>query len=263
MKLNIMTFNLRNSRADDGAHAWPFRVKRVAETIRAYEPHIFGIQEGYLDMLEELQPLLSDYAWLGEGRDGGTEGEYCAIFYRKQEMEIVEQGQFWLSETPERKGSMGWDGACPRICTWAHFRLVREPGREIFVFNTHLDHVGQQAREQGALLIRQAMQRQAAGRPAVLMGDFNAAPDNSAVRFWSGEAEIGGERASMTDAYSALEGPPGRTYHDFRGGVDGEPIDYIFASEELKVTEVRVDRRTVDGGFPSDHYPVVAGIAID
>ncbi|SFI50449.1 Metal-dependent hydrolase, endonuclease/exonuclease/phosphatase family [Paenibacillus sp. UNC496MF] len=261
MAWTVMTFNLRNSSANDGDNAWPNRIGAAAATIRAHAPSLFGIQEGFLHMLEELNALLPDYAWIGEGRGGGTEDEHCAIFYRKADFDLLEQGQFWLSETPEQAGSVGWDSSLPRICTWGRFRAAGSPEREIAVYNTHLDHIGEQAREQGMRLVLRSMAREGQDRPAILMGDFNAEPGDRVIRFLRGQTDIDGDRSELTDAYAALEASPGRTFHDFRGGTEGEPIDYLFVNAPLTVSAVQVDRGDIDGRYPSDHYPVIARIA--
>lgn len=264
MDISVMTFNLRNCMARDGDNIWANRIERAARAIRDNDPLIVGTQEGYRVMLDDLDSRLSGYAWLGDGREEGREGEHCAIFYRNEEVEVLDQGQFWLSEQPDQVGSKGWDAQCTRICTWAHFRSLREGKREFVVFNTHLDHRGQQAREQGIALIWRAIkeQRDTKRLPIILMGDFNVDPTNPVVQFLRGYAALGGESAQMTDAFSAMDGPVGATFHGFRGGVDGRPIDYIFVTPDVRVLQTKVDRRMIDGGYPSDHYPVTANLRL-
>jgi endonuclease/exonuclease/phosphatase family metal-dependent hydrolase len=264
MEFTVMTFNLRTFTGRDGDNVWPNRFRRVARTIEDIAPSVIGVQEAHREMLHDLEPLLQNYRWLGEGREVGLTGELCAIWYNEAEIGIKEQGQFWLSEEPDRVGSRGWDGQCTRICTWARMYLKAEPRNEFYMFNTHLDHRGQIARENGiALIWRKISERRAAlALPAVLTGDFNVTPDNPVIRFMRGLQELDGERAQMTDAYTALEGAPGATYHGFRGGSEGEPIDYIFVTPDVRVLHTAIDRRTIDGGYPSDHYPVIARIRL-
>ncbi|MEM6935518.1 MAG: hypothetical protein AAF552_03625 [Pseudomonadota bacterium] len=116
-----------------------------------------GIQEGLPEQVDWLSAHLEDYDFIGEGRRGGHAGEYSAIYYRSSDVQVQRSGTFWLSETPDRV-STGWDAALPRICTWAEF--TTEDGSYTFmVFNTHFDHVGQEARKQSADLILQMMKR--------------------------------------------------------------------------------------------------------
>ncbi len=258
--LKVMTFNLRTYTAYDAGNEWAQRAPWAAETIAAHSPSIVGVQEAYLLMLEELQPDLPSYGWIGEGRRGGIEDEHCAIFYRQDEFEVVEQGQFWLSETPESVGSLGWDSDYPRICTWGRFRSL-ESGQELRVYNTHLDHIGEQARIEGAKLVASVMLRHGAEHPgsaAVLMGDMNGGPSDAPLRYLRGELPEEGPVPALQDAYVRLEGESGCTFHDFEGGLAGEPIDYVFAEAPLHVRRAVIDRRDFDGKYPSDHYPLIA-----
>lgn len=265
MNLKIMSFNLRCDTADDGPNAWPCRFHRVVETIRRAQPHVIGSQEGLRHMLEDLARELPEYGYVGTGREGETDGEHCAIWYKTSEIEIVDKGQFWLSEQPHRPGSKSWDSSLPRICTWAHMRSLHgSPRPEWFVYNTHLDHVGPIAREKGIALIWNSLREQteATKLPALLTGDLNAFPDSSVVRFLRGEIELEGQRAKLFDAYALLGPSVGSTFHGFRGGSEGQPIDYMFASPGAVFLSVEIDRNLADGGYPSDHYPVIAEVRL-
>ncbi|XID96102.1 endonuclease/exonuclease/phosphatase family protein [Paenibacillaceae bacterium WGS1546] len=264
--MKVMSFNLRYDNPEDGADAWPNRAHRVADAVRKADPTLIGTQEGLLHMLEDLRDRLPGYAWLGEGREGGVRGEHNAIFYKQAEFEALDSGQFWLSEDPSAPGSKGWDGYCPRICTWAHFRSLRCPGAEGLIYNTHLDFAGRIARERGAALIWRAMKAHVArtSLPAILTGDFNAYPDSAPIRFLRGETASDGERPNLRDAYTLL-GPNaiGCTAHEFNGGVGGQPpIDYIFATPDVELVSVEIERGRFDGAYPSDHYPVVAVVRL-
>jgi len=262
MAFTVMTFNLRYANNHDGVNAWSNRVHKVVRTLAAHDPLVVGTQETTPVMLENLDQELRAYARVGRGRNEGGLGEHCAIYYKKDELAVEDQGQFWLSEEPEREGSIGWDALCPRICTWAHFRFRHRPEKQFIHYNTHLDHVGKVARQQGIRLIWQAIRRRwdAAALPFVLTGDFNSHPDSEVVQFLEDEALDAEGRFKATNAYSVLDHPPGRTAHKFEGGASGEPIDYIFVSPQFRLLDVHIDRRTVDGGYPSDHYPVAARI---
>jgi endonuclease/exonuclease/phosphatase family metal-dependent hydrolase len=264
MDLKVMTFNLRTIAPKDGDNIWANRVGRVAAAILQHRPLVFGTQEGHLSMLEDLGPHLPGYAWLGEGREVGRSGEHCAVFYRKDELEATEQGQFWLSEQPSEPGSKGWDTMCPRICTWARFRFIQDPHRQFILFNTHLDHKGQEARRHGIVMVWQAIrkEREASGLPIIVTGDFNSQPQSEVVQFMRGQLELEGERMDMTDAYSVYPEPIGRTAHSFNGGKDGNPIDYIFTTSDITIQSVVIDREPYEGGFPSDHYPIIAEVSL-
>jgi len=256
MNWTTMTFNLRLNVASDGPNAWPLRVEAAAEAIKRGNADFVCVQEGLYAMLADLEPLLPDYAWIGEGREGGREGESCAIFYKKSKWRAEEFGHFGLSETPERLGAKSWNTDCPRMCTWGLF--ASSNGERVAVFNTHLDHVSEEAQTKGMELIRERIDelRERAGVPVVLTGDFNVGPDHAVVR--------GLEAAGYRNAYSVLPGgtdAAGATYHDFRGGEEGEPIDYAFATPDVGIEAVEVDRGQYGGRYPSDHYPVVVKLS--
>ncbi len=252
MNITVATFNLRNNRARDGENAWALRVDVVASMFRRTGAQIVGTQEGYVEMLIELGERLPEFRWIGVGRRGGSEDEFNALFYRGDQVRVQEQGHFWLSETPEVPGSSSWQSSVPRMCTWARFAPIAASGGPLMVYNTHLDHQSAQAREQGIRLIcrRIGEFRRQDGLPALLIGDLNASEGSPVLRFLR-------EESGLRDAYSAMAGAVGRTYHGFSGGVEGDPIDHIFATPDVEMTGTMVRRETLDGRYPSDHYPVV------
>lgn len=258
MKLRVMTFNLRVNVSSDGDNAWPYRKDQAADTIKQFKPMIIGTQEGRYGMLEELDALLPEYSRIGEGRAGyitGDEGldECCAIYYDRERLTLLEQGQFWLSETPDQVSGRAWDADYPRFCTWGRFQLNDDRDFQLYMFNTHFDHVGQQAREQSAALIlgKIAEITNSMGLPFILTGDLNCNPEDPAIRTLAAE---------LNNAFDALEQPEQErlTFHDYRGGAQGEPIDYIFTSRQAAIENTTIYRGSRDGRYPSDHYPVVA-----
>ncbi|MFD1888402.1 endonuclease/exonuclease/phosphatase family protein [Paenibacillus wenxiniae] len=262
--VKVMTFNLRTYTAYDAGNEWSQRAPWAAQTIIDQAPAIVGVQEAYRLMLDDLQSQLPDYAWIGEGRRGGSEDEHCAIFYRPEKLELLEQGQFWLSETPEIAGSLGWDSDYPRICTWGWFRH-RVSDVVIRVYNVHFDHMGEQARMEGAKLVVAMMKQHAATEPnsaGILMGDMNGTPSEPPLLYLNGQLPDQGELPGLQNVYDKLEGEYGRTFHDFEGGVDGEPIDYILVESMWQVRSAAIDRCHFNGKYPSDHYPVIAELEL-
>ncbi|WP_274363863.1 endonuclease/exonuclease/phosphatase family protein [Paenibacillus thermotolerans] len=262
MNFSVMTFNLRFNNPNDGANAWPNRSHQVISLIQRYNPYVLGTQEGLLPMLLELEAGLPDYAWIGEGRDGGDKGEYNALFYKSSELKLLEHGQFWLSEQPDRPGILSWGSACPRICVWAHFESKTDPNKRFKAFNTHLDHISGQAQEEGMKVVLRAMEEhyRAEPIPMFLMGDFNSNPDDPALRLLRKQGASA--KPELIDGFEAAQTPPGRTWHDFRGGEQGEPIDYIFVSKEVNLHATTVIRDSEEGRYPSDHYPIAASVSL-
>jgi endonuclease/exonuclease/phosphatase family metal-dependent hydrolase len=172
-------------------------------------------------------------------------------------------GQFWLSETPFEPSSKSWDSDLPRICTWISF-IHKASQKQFFVYNTHLDHLGEQARRKGSVLIWDTIrsQRLEFGLPVIVMGDMNSRPNDWSIRFLRGDMEHLGRQTWLKDAYTALPGIIGLTAHDFKGGEEGEPIDYIFVSPDIEVLVTEVDRRRIQGIYPSDHYPIISQLQL-
>jgi endonuclease/exonuclease/phosphatase family metal-dependent hydrolase len=254
--LRVMAFNIRYNNPDDGVHAWPNRTDRVASVIRFHGADVVGVQEALLGQIRDLEQRLPGFDWVGQGRGAGEmEGEFSPIFYRTDRLELLDHGTFWLSETPERPGSRGWDAALPRIVTWARFR-DRATGTAFVHANTHFDHRGEQARRESATLLVDRLDAIAGEAPAVVTGDFNATPDSEVYATLS---------AALTDAASAAgitHGPAG-TYTGFE--VTDEPgrrIDYIFVTEGVTVTRHGVLTDQWRGRYPSDHRPVLAEVTL-
>ena len=256
--LRVMTFNIRYNNPDDGEHAWPHRKERVASVIRFHGADLVGMQEALKGQIDDLEALLPAYAWIGVGRDdGAAAGEFSPIFYRKDRFELVEQATFWLSETPEVAGSKSWDAAITRIVTWGRFRDKRT-GAVFFLFNTHFDHRGTQARTESARLLLARIDALAGDAPVVVTGDFNVEPTTEAYRVMVEGMEDARHR-SLTPPHG-----PDETYWGFTVETDeeGRRIDYIFVSPEIHVQHYGVLTDHWNGHFPSDHLPVLAEVVL-
>ena len=249
--ISVMTYNIRLDIASDAENAWPNRKDFLLSQVQFYAPDFLGTQEGRPNQIADIQERLTDYAFIGHGRDGGNNGEYSAIFYNKIKFKLEKDATFWLSETPEML-SKGWDAAYPRICTYGLFKSLKTKKR-IWVVNTHLDHVGQQARIQGMKLIRDKIaQINTHNYPVILTGDFNVEPDNILITDLSKEM-------LNTEAVAKMTFGPKGTFNGFKFF---EPvtikIDYIFISKSsgFKVEKYAVLSASDNLRYPSDHFPV-------
>lgn len=253
MKLRIMSFNIRNMRANDGANGWEQRRELLREVIRRYQPDILATQEAYLPQVEYLAQTLPEYARVGVGRDDGKfAGEHCAVFFLQDKFQAAEEDTFWFSETPECPGSRHWTPAHPRICSWV--RLLAKSGHAFAVYNVHMDHELQFAREQSVRLVLEHIGSRNVSQPVLLTGDFNMEEDNPALRRMYEGAP------SLRDTFRLLH-PVAKnqgTFHNFTGDMNGERIDFIFASREFEVVEAHILRDNAKGRYPSDHFPISA-----
>jgi endonuclease/exonuclease/phosphatase family metal-dependent hydrolase len=251
--LNIAAFNLRMDTPRDSANAWVHRKEMVRGLIRFHDFHIVGTQEAFRHQLDDVLEL-ENFASVGVGRDDGKEaGEHSAILYRKDMFEVVKNGDFWLSETPDVP-SMGWDArCCYRICSWAKFR-EKSSGREFFVFNVHYDHEGVQARINSSLLLLEKIREIAGDAHVFAVGDFNATPEQEPI-------QIMVNCGKFRDAFYATLQPPYGPIGTFNAFRLDHPmhrrIDYIFVTEGITVNRYGVLTDMRYGRFPSDHFPVV------
>ena len=253
-ELTVMTLNMRYDNPEDGANNWRFRRERIAELIRSEAVDLLGTQEVLANQFDDLQALLPGYRAVGVGReDGARAGEFNAVFFRSDRFELLDSGVFWLSENPETPGSKGWDGACERLATWTVLR--DKSGGELLFINTHLDHIGEQARREGVALLLRRIETLRAGRPVILTGDFNAEPSSPVI------ARIVADSALR----SAWDTTPIRSgsawsFSDFGQLPEEERplIDYVFYGGGLEVLSCSILPDTLGGGYLSDHAPVEA-----
>lgn len=256
--LSVMTFNMRYDNPEDGQNNWRFRCERIAGVIKAQEVDVLGTQELLSNQFNDLSGLLTGYQGVGVGRlDGAESGEYCAVFFRKDRFTLLDSGTFWLSETPEVVGSLGWDGACERIATWVVLR--DRDGRELFFIDTHLDHVGQVARDEGVSLLMKRIETLSGGRPVILTGDFNSEPGSSVVAHVQKDGVLRDAKA-----IAAQRSGTDWSFSDFGQIPEAERplLDYIFVSGDIEAVRYEVLPDIFDGGYVSDHAPVMAVVKI-
>lgn len=260
--IRAMTFNIRFDNPNDGPNAWPHRKDFVASTIRFHQTDIVGTQEGMHHQLVDLDNLLQEFEWVGIGRDAGDEkGEFCAIFYRPERFDLLEDGTFWHSTTPDVPGSMGWDTAITRITTWV--RLYDKLNNRSFItFNTHYDHIGETARKESSNLILQKIHDLADGDPVIFMGDLNTTEQQEPYKIIT-DPQRGPVELELFDGfYHSVHGHhgPTSTWNGFERIFPDRRIDYIFVDSNFKVVQHGILADSRDGQFPSDHLPVVADL---
>lgn len=260
--LHVLTFNIRYDTPRDSLNAWPHRKDKVASQILFHQAHLVGVQEALHHQLSDIQERLANYKYVGVGRDDGKQkGEYSAIFYDTTRLKLLQTQTFWLSEQPEVPGSKSWDAAITRIVTWARF-TDRKTKKSFFVFNTHFDHLGKEARRQSARLLLQKINTIAGKAPVIITGDFNARPDDEPIQVLTDASNP----LRLTEAKSISQqghyGPTG-TFNGFGPKeTNDQPIDYIFLKNGGKVLQHATLSQTWGGRFSSDHFPVYALVVL-
>lgn len=262
LELKVMTFNVRYDNPEDGENNWHKRKNEVFAMLKDQNCDLIGTQEVLANQLADFNAVMTDYDYVGIGREDGIDrGEFSAIFFKKDRFNVLDKGNFMLSETPDVFGSKGWDGACERIASWA---LLQDKAtkKEVFFINTHLDHVGVQARREGVNLLQDKAFELAKGAQIILTGDFNAEPESDVIL---NVINPNKEHYLIDSRSSAVEatGTPW-TFHDFDRlpVAEREYIDYIFLSPSIEVSKYAVLPMKFNGKLVSDHSPVIAEIAI-
>ena len=251
-EIKVMSYNIRLSSGTikaDSIYHWEHRKQASLNLMHEENPTVFGLQEACPDQMDYMVENLPEYGYIGVGRDDGKrKGEFMSIFYKKEEVEFIDGGTFWLSETPDQV-SKGWDAACFRTCTWALLKK-KDTGKKFVYMNTHLDHMGKVAREESIKLIVERAEKLTGGKlPVFITADFNS-PTSNAIFKPMQEAMLDARvEAPVTDDRGTLNcwgtTPPGVV------------IDHVFyRGAEAQKFEVLRDK---DYGAPyvSDHYPVM------
>lgn len=251
----IMSFNLRC--VDDKEGSVANRSQIAVAVIDQYAPDSFGIQEATPKWIKILDKKFSDkYARVGEGRSPiEMFTEYSAVYYRKDKFNLIDSGTIWLSKTPEKKYTKDFDSKHNRIATWAVLE-DKETGVQYTHINTHLDHVHESTRvEQSKVLLKKIDELKKNGT-VICTGDFNTYETAEAYSVMSN---------AMTDTkLVAKNSDTGITFHKY-GTIEEHKdgaIDFIFTTEGVEVDTYKIIRNTVDGMYPSDHYPIVADVVL-
>lgn len=265
--LKILTCNIRLPLEgdDETGDGWEDRKDLCADTILSRHPHVICLQECYSVQLDYLKSRMPEFDSFGLANPAPVFNPVNAILFSRSRFEIVSAGGFWLSEKPHVAGTRSWDSASPRFVNWVHLK-ERNFNQEFRVWNTHLDHRGQVAREEQArLIVEGSKTSHPENFPQLLAGDFNADATNAAITI----VKEGG----WVDTFSSVHGAeePGFTYHRFLGRKFPEQvskdqirgkIDWIFYRGAVRTLSAEVIRDGRNNRYPSDHYFVSAEVML-
>ncbi|GAA4432837.1 endonuclease/exonuclease/phosphatase family protein [Pontibacter saemangeumensis] len=252
-QLTVGSYNVRYDNPGDTGNLWVDRAPVVAALLRFHDFDVFGTQEALKNQLDDISTALPQYTRYGVGRDDGIEkGEHSAIFFKKDKFKLLDKGDFWLSETPE-KPSLGWDATCcNRIVSWVYLQDLSTK-KKFYFFNAHYDHQGMQARRESSKLILRKIKEIAGKEPVILSGDFNG--DHASEWYQTlANSDL------LKDTYKQVEHPyaSNASFNGFKQQSDrDEIIDHIFVTGDFKVNKWGLLTDTYHGKFPSDHFPVL------
>jgi endonuclease/exonuclease/phosphatase family metal-dependent hydrolase len=262
----ILTCNVRVDVAADAktGDGWAERKELCAAVMRAQHADLIGLQECqhvHFDYLKQSLPEFESFALCRPDANGFP---LNAILFSRARYELLRSGGFWLSDKPHVEGSKAWDSREARFVNWVHL-AERGSGKQLRMWNTHFDHIGQVAREKAAELIVQASAALPPTLPQLFTGDLNSHATNPAIK----AIAAGG----WTDTYSSVHGQAevGFTAHAFLGaqygekrlnGKPGARIDWIWCRGPVKALAAEVIRDSRNGHYPSDHYFMSAVVAL-
>lgn len=260
-ELKVMTLNIRFDNPQDSINAWHNRMPIVCSHISDEQPDLLGFQEVLWNQYQNLDSALSGYGSVGVGRsDGAREGELNPVFYRKDRFEVVRNLTFWLSDTPEKAGSMGWGASLPRIVTWIEL-VEKASHKHIYFFNTHFAHDSDTARLMSSKMLLAEIGEIAGDNPIIVTGDLNMPPTSTGYSILTGPDE---SVPLLRDSYVITEKRPQgplATFNGFNTNQKGGRIDYIFIRNGMTVSSYKTASKKEKGVFISDHWPVTATVS--
>ena len=250
---HALSYNIRYDGHSDLAPDWSQRKGPIVAQLQSARPTIIGFQEVLKNQLDDLSRALPSYRAVGVGRDDGkAAGEFAPIFYDTTRYILLQSGTFWLSPTPELP-SKGWDAALNRICTFALLESKYDR-KNLWVLNTHFDHLGEDARQHSAQLLVEKFAEftQIVNAPMLLLGDFNAEPDSPVYLVLKSNFQ------DLSCSKRHRELCSGPTFNAFTlAAADDKIIDYFFGSPEIIPIQYKVLQTLFERSYPSDHFPLV------
>lgn len=251
----VMSFNVRCVSDKEGSiHN---RSQIVTAIIDQYAPDSFGVQEATPKWIKILDKKFSEkYARVGEGRSPiEMFTEYSAVYYRKDKYNLIDSGTIWLSETPKKKYTKDFESKHNRIATWAVLEN-KETGEKFAHINTHLDHVLESTRVEQSKVLLNKINELEKNTKVICTGDFNTYETAEAYSIMS--------EAMADSKLTAKNSDTGITFHKYGTIEEHEDgaIDFIFTTKGMKVETYKIIRNTVEGMYPSDHYPIVADVVL-
>jgi endonuclease/exonuclease/phosphatase family metal-dependent hydrolase len=280
MLVQVVSFNVRYANAPDKPHQkWNVRLplikdamSRIAVQLQADQevlPDFLCVQEALKLQADDLEHTFPQYSRIGAFREGNSKGESCSIFYLRDKWALRDNGDFWLSDTPDVPGSITWGNACTRMCTWGIFEAI-DSGKKLAVFNTHLDHVSDAANLKSVQLIAERLALHDS-ECLIVTGDFNCGKDSDVIQTLMSSAGLKDtfDESGCTDESFSFHGFQGDEFK----GEDACRIDFILYKDNsiasalkciksFQWKEYEFDKTGKKKMYISDHYPVCSLLEI-
>ncbi|MEM9788098.1 MAG: endonuclease [Pseudomonadota bacterium] len=217
-----------------------------ADVIGFQEMESFSFQTNQINLtLDWLLENNPDFAAAAVG-DPSEFPSTQPILYRTDRLEMLDQGWFFFSDTPDVIYSRTFNGSFPAFASWAQFQ-DRTSGAVFRVINVHTDFSSRSNRIQSVELVAERLAPWIdADETLFVIGDLNGRIGDRVVDI-------------LADTGLSFAPVQGSTYHFNRGINLFAAIDHIatIGDAELVMPPI-VLRQKFDGEWPTDHYPVVA-----
>lgn len=231
------------------------RMARVVEMMKLYMPDTIGIQEATKEWMDFICERIGDiYDYVGEGRDGGTNGEYSSILYNKTLFNLLDSGTKWLSDTPDIVSKVP-ESSLNRVFSYALLERKAD-GQKLMVVNTHLEHTTGTAREKQAEVLKKFISEYIDEYPVILTGDFNGEKGTNEYNII-----ISSGLSSSSEVADTANSAP--TYTNYSMEWEGWIIDYAFINDNINVKDYTASEKTIDGECASDHQPIIITYSVD
>lgn len=242
-QLKVMSFNIRATTTEDDAfNNWGMRAGACRDMIIDQQPSIVGFQELVATQWKYVTGTLTSHGYVGVSIDDPMN----AFMYRPDELEMLSEGVFWLSDTPD-KSSMSWDGYV-RYVHWAMMKVLSS-GQEFFYINTHFGLTAPSRKSAMTLINRRMPTLNPDNLPVVMMADFNTPATDTVFDGIRETMSCTREVAPVTDDL--------KTYNAWGNEVKAYICDHIFITNTMKCHEYKTVTQWYDGHkYVSDHYPV-------
>ena len=246
-ELRVMSYNIRYLGPFDlGKKTWFYRADLIIDSIEEAQPNIIGFQEVTCWQYDYLVETMVGFDSIISYRDKMVNSEGCPIFYRTDLYTLIDKGSFWLSETPDVM-SKDWGAAHYRICSYVILK-DKATEKEFVVFNTHLDHVSDEARINGIQVVLDKI-KEFGDLPAILMGDLNAEEYTDTYK--------SATESFLDTKYETENTMTSCTYQSFGEELDSDCIDYMLISpNSFEVFSYEVIHAIYGDVYTSDHFPL-------
>ncbi|MBQ7378049.1 MAG: hypothetical protein IJW70_00035 [Clostridia bacterium] len=243
----------------------PFIADRYDEAlalIKAEDPDLIMFCEVNFAWQEYLQAFFAEngytaYGFSSNGKDfNGKMNKskwdlISLIVWKTDRFEVLDQGRFWCSNKPDKKGTFNWDGGVTgdfaRCINHATLK-DKESGVEFFFLGAHIDAKVDEARTLSAQLIYDRAHQTAGERPIIMLGDWNANQTRESYKILtSGDLADARFRTTQTDLHGTFN-----KWGEYSADIQTRlPIDHCFITKD----KIWVDYYKQILGDPIENVP--------